>query len=104
MQLFRNIGNGRFVEIVKLMHGPLQKNILGRGIALGDLFNTGNMDVWSRRTTARRCCCATTRKTGILISKSACAGCAPTATVSVRGSPRSAPAGGKRNISTAAVL
>ena len=45
MQLFRNMGDGRFVEIVKLMHGPLQDNILGRGIALGDLFNTGNMDV-----------------------------------------------------------
>ncbi len=45
MQLFRNLGNGKFAEIVSLMHGPMQNNILGRGIALGDLFNSGNEDV-----------------------------------------------------------
>ena len=44
MQLYRNLGHGKFEEIVPRLHGPLQKNILGRGIALGDLFNTGNMD------------------------------------------------------------
>jgi len=44
-QLFRNIGNGKFAEIGSLIHGPLQKNILGRGAAVADFFNTGNMDV-----------------------------------------------------------
>jgi len=44
MQLFRNLGSGKYAEIVSRLHGPLQSNISGRGIALGDLFNTGNID------------------------------------------------------------
>jgi len=45
MQLFRNLGNGKFTEIAHLMQGPLNNEIVGRGIALGDLFNNGNIDV-----------------------------------------------------------
>jgi hypothetical protein len=44
MQLFRNLGNGKFTEIGHLTSGPLSNQIVGRGIAFGDLFNTGNMD------------------------------------------------------------
>jgi hypothetical protein len=43
-QLFRNLGDGKFIEIGRMQPGPLQNNILGRGIALGDLSNDGKMD------------------------------------------------------------
>ncbi|HZV11574.1 MAG TPA: CRTAC1 family protein, partial [Candidatus Kapabacteria bacterium] len=43
-QLFRNLGGGKFTEIGHIIPGPLQQRILGRGIALGDLDNDGDMD------------------------------------------------------------
>ncbi|HET7152406.1 MAG TPA: CRTAC1 family protein, partial [Candidatus Kapabacteria bacterium] len=45
MQLYRNLSGGKFTEIAHLIPGPLQKPILGRGLALGDLNNDGMVDV-----------------------------------------------------------
>ena len=49
------------------MNGPLQNNILGRGIALGDLFNTGNMDAVVTTNDSTPMLLRTTRKTAIRI-------------------------------------
>jgi hypothetical protein len=42
--LLRNLGNGRFTEVVLPAEAPLRSAIVGRGLALGDIDNDGDTD------------------------------------------------------------
>ena len=101
MQLFRNIGNGNFLKVGHLMQVPLQDKILGRGIAVGDLFNSGNVDVLVSTNDSTPLLLRNDTKNGHLISQLRRS--ASTATASEPSLLQFAPAGGRRNPFTAAV-
>lgn len=44
-QVFRNTGNGRFVEVTDLMHSSFQEPTVGRGLAVADIDDDGDWDV-----------------------------------------------------------
>jgi hypothetical protein len=43
--LFRNLGNGHFEEVGLKSGSPFDRKIVGRGVACGDVFNDGRLDV-----------------------------------------------------------
>jgi hypothetical protein len=44
-ELFRNMGDGKFEEVLPVKGSGLAQIVSGRGAAFGDLFNNGKMDV-----------------------------------------------------------
>jgi hypothetical protein len=60
-QLFRNQGNGTFVEVRPAPQSGLDRRIIGRGAAYADYDNDGDLDRYSLRTRARPLCCAMIR-------------------------------------------
>lgn len=58
MLLYRNLGNGRFEDVSQISGGGITLERSARGLAMGDLFNSGQMEfvvnnMWDRPTLLR---------------------------------------------------